>query len=73
MSSANLGREKEPPLHRTQMNRAVLALSIDTRVRLSGLASPMDLHDSNRGLQVISEILLFEQSFLSFKKPNILT
>lgn len=56
-----------------QMNREVLALSIDTWVRLSGLALPMDLHDSNRGLQVINEILFFEQSFLSFKKPNIFT
>lgn len=56
-----------------QMNREVLALSIDTWVRLSGLALSMDLHDSNRGLQVINEILFFEQSFLSFKKPNIFT
>lgn len=47
-----------------QMNREVLALSIDTWVRLSGLALPMDLHDSNRGLQVINETLCFEQSFL---------
>lgn len=55
------------------MNRAVGALSIDTQVRLSGLALPMDLHDNNRGLQVMNEILLFEQPFLSFKKPNIFT